>query len=247
MRNKKAISSHIDWMISIGIFLIYLLSIFVFVKPGIKETHQPETLLKLLEEKFNEETNWIVKKVPLYLKTCGSLDEGIRMSFPFLSWNRDWILIKDSNEPPNIPDYTITEYELYLKKTTENYLICYTPDEIQGHDPLTCDETSYCTNCDGTAQYGVAETLEGLSETRLDELKDKDYENAAGTGIKQEWNFPDVKEFIITIYQDGNELGEIGYERDPPINIPIYIRQYKTWLLKKDCTREQITINIKIW
>lgn len=48
-RSKKALS-HVDWVISLSIFLMYLIWFFVFVKPMIGPSQDMEVLLNILEE-----------------------------------------------------------------------------------------------------------------------------------------------------------------------------------------------------
>ena len=84
--DKKG-GGHVDWIISIGIFLIYLLSMFVLIKPGIIPTHDSDTLLDIIEENVREDffvalsfdndpTNddvggfyWTLNKLPLFVNS----------------------------------------------------------------------------------------------------------------------------------------------------------------------------------
>ena len=61
--NKKG--THVDWVISMGIFIVYVFALFILLRPGIKPVHRPVTLLNVLEEGFREEVMWTVKVVPL--------------------------------------------------------------------------------------------------------------------------------------------------------------------------------------
>ena len=60
---------HIDWAISMGLFLIGITMIIVFLKPGVQPLHQEEQLLNLLERQFIYDSSWTIKKLPLYLTT----------------------------------------------------------------------------------------------------------------------------------------------------------------------------------
>jgi len=242
--NKKAIGHQIDWIISTAIFLLYILSIFAFVKPGIKATHQPETLLKIVQDNFDKETKWNVKIVPIFISPlCGAGGgTGIIISFPFISWNKDQILIKDS-EGKSSP-FTITEdKKLQLLKTTSNYQICYTPGyNADLHTQQSCGlTTGDCGDCINYEKYGVVENLEGISEDNMSKLQTTEYSPT----LKDKWGFPEGKEFII---RKGDEI-IISPEntKEPPTNLPVYVRQYQAWLLNSDCTREQVTINIQVW
>jgi len=41
--NKKG--THVDWVISMGIFTVYIFALFIFLRPGIKPVYRPVTLL----------------------------------------------------------------------------------------------------------------------------------------------------------------------------------------------------------
>ncbi|MBI2499021.1 hypothetical protein HYV88_02155 [Candidatus Woesearchaeota archaeon] len=73
--NKKG-SEHVDWMVSMGIFLVALITIFLLLKPGIQKEGNESFLLNLLEEKFRTDFFLNVKKVPLAIGICESYDVG---------------------------------------------------------------------------------------------------------------------------------------------------------------------------
>lgn len=101
MKNKKG-DGHVDWIISIGIFLIFLLSIFVIIKPGVEPNYDYNTLLDNIEEhvkgdfkieslfdisKFDfEGFYWTLYKTPLFFQEFtpgGQRSECITIDFPY--------------------------------------------------------------------------------------------------------------------------------------------------------------------
>ncbi|MEK6952871.1 MAG: hypothetical protein AABX29_07700 [Nanoarchaeota archaeon] len=63
-------SEHVDWIVSMGIFLVALITIFLLLKPGIQKEGSENFLLDLLEEKFTNDFFLNVKKVPLNIGVC---------------------------------------------------------------------------------------------------------------------------------------------------------------------------------
>lgn len=51
MMQKKG-ASHADWAISLGIFLIYILSLFLIIQPGVEPIYREDTLLGIVEGAF---------------------------------------------------------------------------------------------------------------------------------------------------------------------------------------------------
>ena len=69
--NKKG-SEHVDWIVSMGLFLVALITIFLLLKPGVQKEDNEKFLLDLLEEKFTNDFFLNVKKVPLAIGVCDS-------------------------------------------------------------------------------------------------------------------------------------------------------------------------------
>jgi len=76
--NKKGIGAEVDWVIAIGVFLIYLALTLVFFKPGIKPVYNSDTLLEIVDENFRNSAYWTITTQPMFVepinfqKTCGS-------------------------------------------------------------------------------------------------------------------------------------------------------------------------------
>ena len=48
--NKKG--GHVDWVISMGIFIVYIFALFILIRPGVRPIYRPVTLLNNLQENF---------------------------------------------------------------------------------------------------------------------------------------------------------------------------------------------------
>ncbi len=65
--NKRGVGGHVDWIIGIGLFLVYVALIFAFFKPGIEEVFQSDTLLDIVETNFHMASTWNLTRTPLFL------------------------------------------------------------------------------------------------------------------------------------------------------------------------------------
>lgn len=65
---KKGLATGIDWMIAMGIFLVYLSLVFVFFRPGITPVFDSETLLDIVQDNFENSTQWEITKVPIFIE-----------------------------------------------------------------------------------------------------------------------------------------------------------------------------------
>ncbi len=74
--NKKGVSGHIDWVIGLGLFIVFLGLMLTFFKPGVEDVFEEDTLLDIVEESFITETNWQIIKQPVFLESIEYIDEG---------------------------------------------------------------------------------------------------------------------------------------------------------------------------
>ena|SRR3989338_73902 len=62
---KKRGSTHADWAISLGIFLVYTLSLFLLIQPGVEPVFRNENLVKIVEDSFVGDTRLVIEKTPI--------------------------------------------------------------------------------------------------------------------------------------------------------------------------------------
>ena len=99
---KKGIASAVDWIIAMGIFLVYFGLVFVFFKPGVSETFDSQTLLDLVENKFVENTTWSMTKTPIFLDAVSHLDENSGEKITWKNKNKEVLLSGLSEEVDNL-------------------------------------------------------------------------------------------------------------------------------------------------
>lgn len=62
---KKRGSTHADWVVSLGIFLVYTLSLFLLIQPGVEPIFKNENLIKIVENSFVDNTRLVIEKTPI--------------------------------------------------------------------------------------------------------------------------------------------------------------------------------------
>ena len=67
MLNKRGIGQDIDWIIGIGLFILSITFIFILFKPGIMPVFDSQTLLDITQDGFNNDTNWVITTVPIFI------------------------------------------------------------------------------------------------------------------------------------------------------------------------------------
>lgn len=60
-------ATHADWAVSLGIFLIYVLSLFLLIQPGVEPVFKNENLIKVVEDSFFEDVTREVQKIPIII------------------------------------------------------------------------------------------------------------------------------------------------------------------------------------
>src|SRR3989338_7261681 len=61
--------SHIDWALSLGIFLVYILFLFLFIKPGVREIYEEKNLISIAENNFQKSAVSMVERIPIVLSS----------------------------------------------------------------------------------------------------------------------------------------------------------------------------------
>jgi len=190
---KKGLSS-VDWIISLGIFLIYVIVIFIIFKPSIAEEYPKEYLTSILRENLQKDAYWqTFEKTPVFIDSSVSGDFQIQILYPFSVEEENTLILDASGS--QIPFDVITgsptdtlALDLSLVQGKQIIYIIHSESAYSTTQPsfLLLSSDSY------SIQYGVSEHTSGFSSEKLNSLPS--YET-----LKQQWNYPMYKEFSITI------------------------------------------------
>ena len=235
-----------DWVISAGMFLTYVVFLFVFLKPGIQDRYDEGSLFELVKENIYSEANHTVWIVPFFV----SIDEGsggkeVTCKKDFDGWQDD-MGIMDVNEGG---DYgtLLTNYgnnkKMIIKANligngfVNKFLVLDSNRETyEGGDG--CSE---CEKVDGDCVFGTPEIKRGIYMDVVDLIKEEDYDL-----VKDRWRFPIGKEF--SVYADEGDGYEIISGGEEVNQTDIFVREWNDLFIDKYGNKTgEVAINVRIW
>lgn len=111
---KKGVS-HVDWAISMSLFLVFVMLTIIFLKPGTEPIYNENTLLKIIENELKEDAYYTVEKQLLNIEsnsTCFSSDKC-------------YVRIKQASakglSSERIKDETLRRYVAIMNKSQTEY------------------------------------------------------------------------------------------------------------------------------
>ena len=214
--DKRGVS-HTDWAISMAIFIVYILLMIIFLKPGVAPIYKPEGLMQLVEENFFEETNWVVRETWLDIKKCTPKANAQANSYDSCeiaieersgNWNLKLVTIDDLEKPVTNPlsfgqgyvscnfDSTDNSRGLIENKKMRIVYSLKPPENKNREEELVAgppkpNEPGICE----IGKLGASIESTGLSTKLVDYLKSKPKTHFTTDG----WGFPDNKGFKIVV------------------------------------------------
>ena len=190
--NKRG-ASHADWAISLGIFLLYILSMLMIIQPGVEPFYREDQLLKIATDNFKENTAYSFYKTPLIINTAavgvdfagpGSYMITLKDVFPF-SGDVNYYAITDALGVP-LPNFKIVDdwseisfdsaiiagenrFYLISNKPAIGYPDIYSRDVPTGSPEISDDTVSLPEHptANFTLIIGSTEATYGVSEALL--------------------------------------------------------------------------------
>lgn len=258
--NKKGLI-HVDWAISMGIFIVYILGMFIFLRPGVTPIHKPEALLDSVEENLKDSIYWTVKKTPLYVDNCmaGGVFEpcNIQVSADGWSFSKSEGSDGETYDTGSIlrfslsctgeadgkeitdPD-VIIDLTYYLDPLVEETI----PRNVLANLQLEVSDFPQCK-----AHLMATENMMGISSGLRDSLKAKSFEEVVGSDM---WAFPAEKSLAVYTYTSATVSDRLNWDRivwkqEPGAEQNIFIREWKDRIVNEDGSNEPLTIHIEIW
>ena len=245
MKNKKG-NLHIDWVISIGIFLTYIILLITFIKPSYEPSFEGDVLVNLAKNKFYNEAGWEVKKILLSFdcNNGGVHELTLQDYIPDIGSK-----FKIVNEKTGVLASYSGSLKIKLFNNDDKFRVFY--NELVGYesadDPGAKTEGMKC-------EIGAGNPIifRGISEQRLDDLNmDKLAEN-----------FPEFRQFKIRVLDSNGNLknnycfvkGLQGKQTknecdkaEPPADIIVYGVNLGNAILDKNAELQQVVLNIQVW
>ncbi|MEK6816524.1 MAG: hypothetical protein AABY09_02845, partial [Nanoarchaeota archaeon] len=76
-------ASHADWAVSMGIFIIYILSMFIIVQPGAQKVFREDNLIKIVEDGIRGSSQYTIERTPIFvtLSATPKVQPGVKLDF----------------------------------------------------------------------------------------------------------------------------------------------------------------------
>lgn len=171
------------------------------------------------------------------------------------------ILESGSDDVPSKLKYLITisdkPINFFLNNITENDVPLSACAKVGSDDwpyPL-----AVAAECPVIYELGLKESIIGIDLPSFINLNNVEVDGCTLSSydcIKEEWNFPASRDFIITVENlpitlPGDGGGEFRFtfprELDRPDNVNIFVRQFNGFVLTDDTTRLPVKVRIETW
>ncbi len=224
--NKRG-ASHADWAISLGIFLVYILSMLMIIQPGAQPIYKEDRLLKIAKDNYKADTDYRFYKTPLIIDTtdkdfagAGAYTVRIEGDLPFSGDGNDFGVAAEDADGNLVP---LDNFEIVLSETADDRIIfinnvesgrnafyvisnAKAAGEPDTYERIAVPPTdSYISDARNnfTLIFGSTEVLIGVDEAQLAGgavvcSTPEDYAD-----MKEAWAYPAGKDFA-TFYADGS-------------------------------------------
>lgn len=270
-------ATHADWAISLGLFLVYILTMFMILQPGVQPVYVEEQLLDVVKVGLDEKASFVLAKTPLIIDTSKGVFEGegdytieVTGTLPFENGGNkaavftedgeyidESLIDKESGKLSFVGHIVpgVNRFWVYEIRYPEDGQEAYTYDNsfpVPALEPkITDDKGNF------TYTFGSPEVLRGFDMASLDEnvfnhgILCENEEHY--TTLKARFNFPENKEF--TIYYVGKSTPRYAEEdvmdicdiAEPFEQASVFTQEWATNSLDKEGKMQPMRINIKVW
>lgn len=247
--SKKGLS-HADWVISMGIFIVAIISLFIFLRPGAQPVYQSDTLLSIVERGLKEDVVWSVKEVPLFIWNCESYitdeDEikSATIEINDLSDSRwdGWVYDSAGNYVGiGLTIKCNDAFSVDNLNTARSYLVRLHSNDEQPEEPVLELELEPSAGVNPKAKLGASESIEGINENWLKKLKSSYESEDEYKNLKTKWVYPESRDFVI--YKNNNFF--LG--KEPSNQVSVFVKEWKTWILDESGSKEEILISMRVY
>jgi len=253
--NKKGLS-YIDWSISIGIFIIFILALFILVVPSLDRRLDENYLVSIAETGLKDNTYYQIYNIPLFIDSLSyQTEKKIIVDLPIYPLFSEYsvVLTKDDFDevPTEVSNDKLIFGPLDLQEGVNSFDVLYLSEFYLTVEPtgtiLSCDELS--------CSFGVEQKLVGFSINKLENLfSDSSQEFSSNSCneyadysiFKNKLNYPTQKEISIFIYREFNEDFICAF-KDPEPSDSVYALTWKDKLLNFDGSFEEVNVVLNTW
>ncbi|MBU2638801.1 MAG: hypothetical protein KJ955_07545 [Nanoarchaeota archaeon] len=274
MNIGKSGASHADWAISLGIFLVYILSMLMIIQPGAQPIYKEDRLLKIAKDNYKNSTSYSFYKTPLIIDTAdldfaGADTYTVRVEgdLPFAGDGNDFAVAigVDGNLVPldnfeivlaDGADRIVFISSVAVGKNTfyviSNARAVGVPDGYPDRGTvLPTDSYISDARLNFTLVFGSTEVLTGVDEAQLTAGSVVCAIPGHYAALKEAWAYPASKDFV-TFYAGGSSprytaLNEVCNQSQPYEQASVFVEEWATRLVNKTGVTEPIRMVVRVW
>ena len=224
--------------ISVGIFIIYIVVMFILLRPSVSQGEDLGNLLSIVQNNFINQTSTIIKQLPVKIISCTKPD-GITAAQTVLleEITGKWKSTKINPQTSTITignDVSITDCP-QAWSDPEEFTVFYAP--TQEHTLLP----EFSTDCTTCLEIGLTRELTGISRRKLNDVFNIKYDI-----LKTNWNFPQAKEFILKADTESRNY-ELKPTFEKPDNTNIFVKEIDVNILEEEGIKTRAKIHFEVW
>lgn len=208
--NKKG-AIHVDWAVSMALFVLFIIGILVFLKPGVLSLYDDEYLASLVVHEVINRSTVRLEEVPItFTPTQSVVSLSFSDPFPLCGDTNPekYVIIKQGQALPASADPK--NYEIVVNDA------CVAVVRVQGlvqekqtirlvhfasgtwqNGAVSCVEPSCETIGQNLRSVGVKETKKGIGDSTLRSVLNSLNDDAGYNAFKQQIRFPSRKAFRV--------------------------------------------------
>ncbi len=240
MKSKRGLS-YVDWVISLGTFLVAVIFIFILVRPQLEPKNEKQNLMQIVEDGFYSETEWSVREIPIFINLLKDkyVVNGVTKSASIkINYSPDFKYEITTSQHLSISPGNPITIQCSSGICSGNLVLTfYSIDPTNKNLPdvgLICNPSNTAI-CD--AVLGATTTTTGINENQVSALSANGY-----TKTKNNFKYPSLNEFAIFV--DGSSIFPA---QTVPQQTNVFVKERKYWKLSKSNVRTQISIRFQVW
>lgn len=270
-------TSHVDWAISVGLFVVYVLLLFIFLKPGAEPSYSTSSLFKIVEYNLHRDAKYSMEKTPVFIRPipgdfpelegnyqvsieCAELPMPYEVVFPphaaVIMHNNSALPFRVELRRIGIRRSDKLRLNATFSGSSSTYLFFLLNASNNNYTGSLSEESNRLMNhpynppvCPVKRDEVMNFTYEfGVAET-LEGFSNPTLGNLVDYDyLKKKWNFPPDRDFIINI-TNASTGGVLRTINNAqiPVNANVFVNSYKDWILEPNSDLSPIRLEIVIW
>ncbi len=268
--NKKGLQ-YVDWAISAGLFIIYLVILFILMGPSFEQDYSPEYLGSIIDAGIDEHLSIELTRFPAFLKLEKNpwlMGAAIR-PFKFYLHNlpsefggiiseKQFMVLNNKSDQIKLKDIDSINQRIEIAAYLPEVGILSAPPggkatvrlDIYLSDYEMFNDTNIISTSVWTGQQnstiGLGESITGIYEQKFNTFfTGKDY-----TEVKEDFHFPLERDFTIEVFNGTDLAGpaRLAYNQTVPgekdtVNTLVWA----DWIIHNNTNRTGVTVLVKVW